>query len=178
MPVHYLAWYKTMKSYGIHFSEDHFYKLGGMPSHKIVEVLALEQAVNIDATKAAREKEDAFMERLAFLEPIAQVLEVVQDYRGRIPLAVASGGFRDIILKQLQHIGCSGWFDAVVTAEDTARHKPFPDVFLEAARRMGVSPQACLVYEDSDLGIEAAQAAHMDFVDVRSFYSPRRIPID
>jgi len=64
----------------------------------------------------------------------------------------------------------SDWFDTIVTAEDTARHKPEPDVFLEAARRLGVAPQHCEVYEDSDLGIEAARRAGMQWVDVRKYH--------
>jgi beta-phosphoglucomutase-like phosphatase (HAD superfamily) len=90
-------------------------------------------------------------------------------------MAVASGGLRPIIDLQLQQIGLHGWFDAVVTAEDTELHKPEPDVFLEAARRLGVPPQYCRVYEDSDLGIEAARRAGMTWVDVREFHRPRRI---
>ncbi len=82
-------------------------------------------------------------------------------------MAVASGGFRAVIVRQLETIGCLDWFPTLVTAEDTQRHKPFPDVFLEAARRMGVEPQHCLVYEDADLGLEAARAAGMHWIDVR-----------
>jgi HAD superfamily hydrolase (TIGR01509 family) len=178
MPVHYVAWHKTMTSYGIQFPEDQFYAMGGMPSNKIVRVLASEQSVSIDAERAALEKEAAFVERMHLLEPIEPVIDVARQFRGRIPIAVASGGFRDIILKQLLQIGCRDWFQAIVTAEDTERHKPHPDVFLEAARRMGIPPQECLVYEDSDLGLEAARAASMDFIDVRTFYSPRRIPVE
>jgi HAD superfamily hydrolase (TIGR01509 family) len=55
----------------------------------------------------------------------------------------------------------------VVASEDTTRHKPEPDVFLEAARRLGVAPEKCIVYEDADLGIEAARRAGMRFIDVR-----------
>jgi len=167
-----------MSAYGIRFPEDQFYALGGMPSDKIIDFLATEQSVTIDAEKAALEKESAFLERLHLLEPIAAVLDVVKKFRGQIPIAVASGGIREIILKQLVQIGCSDWFDAIVTAEDTERHKPYPDVFLEAARRLGVEPQDCLVYEDSDLGLQAAQAASMDAIDVRTFYQARRIPLD
>jgi len=58
----------------------------------------------------------------------------------------------------------------VVTQEDTKLHKPEPDVFLEAARRLGVAPGACTVYEDTDLGIEAARRAKMQWVDVRPLY--------
>ena len=69
------------------------------------------------------------------------------------------------------------WFDAVVTAEDTAKHKPEPDVFLEAARRLGTAAEHCVVFEDADLGVEAARRAGMQCIDVRTFFTPRRIPI-
>ncbi|HEX4608664.1 MAG TPA: HAD-IA family hydrolase, partial [Urbifossiella sp.] len=65
------------------------------------------------------------------------------------------------------HLGIREWFNATVTAEDTARHKPEPDVFLEAARRLGVPPGACVVFEDTDIGLEAARRAGMAGVDVR-----------
>jgi HAD superfamily hydrolase (TIGR01509 family) len=84
-------------------------------------------------------------------------------------MAVASGGIRPVILAQLARLQCLDWFDAIVTAEDTERHKPDPDVFLEAARRLGVPPQFCRVYEDSDLGVEAAQRAGMQWIDVRKW---------
>ena len=71
------------------------------------------------------------------------------------------------LARDVEQIDCADWFDAIVTAEDTQRHKPFPDVFLEAARRLQVSPAHCLVYEDGDLGLEAARAAGMDAIDVR-----------
>lgn len=166
-----------MRRHGISFPEDRFYAMGGMPSDRIIRVLADEQAVAIDADVAAVEKEAAFLEYLHLLQPIDDVIHVAEHFRNRIPIAVASGGFRDIIVRQLQVIGCDDWFDAVVTAEDTARHKPFPDVFLEAARRLNVPAEECLVYEDSDLGIQAAQAAGMDWIDVRSFYTAKRIPV-
>jgi len=178
MPVHYVAWHRTMTSYGIRFPEERFYALGGMPTNKIIDLLASEQSVTIDAKKAAHEKEIAFVQQMHLLEPIDPVVEVAKCFRGKIPMAVASGGFREIILQQLVQIGCHDWFDTIVASEDTVLHKPHPDVFLEAARRMGIRAEECLVYEDSDLGLQAAQAASMDSIDVRTFYQPRRIPID
>jgi beta-phosphoglucomutase-like phosphatase (HAD superfamily) len=177
MPVHFVAWHQTMSRYGIQFPEDRFYALGGMPSDKIVRLLAAEQGVTIDAAQAAVEKEGAFLELLHLLEPIVPVLAVAEHYRHKLPIVVASGGFREVIQKQLNQIGCGDWFDDLVAAEDTERHKPEPDVFLEAARRVGATPKHCLVYEDSDLGITAAKAAGMDYIDVRTFFSPKRIPL-
>ena len=69
----------------------------------------------------------------------------------------------------LQHLGIHHWFGAIVTSEDVTRQKPEPHIFLEAARRLGVEPQFCRAYEDTDLGMDAIRAAGMDAVDVRTF---------
>jgi HAD superfamily hydrolase (TIGR01509 family) len=176
MPIHYLAWHRTLSEVGIVFAEERFYALGGMPSHRIIELLAREQRVAVDPDPTARRKELAFLDLIHLLEPIGPVVEVADKLRGCKPMAVASGGFRDIIQRQLAQVGIGDWFEVVVTAEDTERHKPEPDVFLETARRMMVEPSACLVFEDSDLGIEAARRANMEWIDVRSFFQPRRMP--
>ena len=131
--------------------------------------------MNVDAERAAAEKEEAFVRRMHLLKPVEPVVAVARQFRGRRPMAVASGGFRPVILRQIAAIGCEGWFDVVVTAEDTLRHKPEPDAFLAAADKLNVSPTECLVYEDSDLGLRAAIAAGMDWIDVRTFHVPKRI---
>ena len=177
MPIHYVAWHRTMQNYGIQFPEDRFYSLGGIPTDKIIRMLADEQQVEVDAHKAAIAKENAFLELLHLLEPIQQVVAVARHFHRRVPMIVASGGFREIIKKQITQIGCDGLFDDIVAAEDTDRHKPEPDVFLEAARRVGADPTRCLVYEDSDLGVQAARSASMDFIDVRAFHAPKRLAV-
>ena len=171
MPVHFVCWRQTMARHGIEFDEERFYALGGVPSDKIVSLLSAEAGLTLDAALVAEEKEQAFLETLHLLEPIAAVVEIARLHRGRKKMAVASGGFRHVIERQLAQIGVSDWFDTIVAAEDTPRHKPEPDVFLEAARRLGVSPHQCEVYEDSDLGIEAARRAGMQWVDVRQLTS-------
>ena len=77
----------------------------------------------------------------------------------------------------LKIIGLSDLFDdsRIVGAEDTELHKPHPDVFLEAARRIEIAPERCRVYEDADLGIEAARRAGMECFDVRTVFVPERI---
>jgi HAD superfamily hydrolase (TIGR01549 family) len=177
MPVHFVAWHRTMSRYGIRFPEERFYSLGGMPTDKIIRMLANEQEISVDAHKAAIAKEDSFLELLHLLEPIQRVVDVARHFHKKLPMVVASGGFREVIKKQITQIGCDGLFDDIVAAEDTVRHKPEPDVFLEAARRVGANPSRCLVYEDSDLGIQAARSAGMDFIDVRKFHSPKRIAV-
>jgi beta-phosphoglucomutase family hydrolase len=168
MPVHYLSWKKTFDDHGIAFTEKRFYAMGGMPSDRIVAEMSAENGKTLDAEKIAHEKEEHFVELLHQVQPLETVVQVARREKGHRKLAVASGGFRWVIDRQLAHIGLDDWFDAVVTAEDTELHKPHPDVFLEAARQLGVAAENCLVFEDSDLGIEAARRAGMASVDVRA----------
>jgi beta-phosphoglucomutase family hydrolase len=175
MPLHYIAWREVLGRHGIAFDEDRFYSLGGMPTDKIIAMLASESGLTLDPLAVAHEKEQAFLDHLHLLDEIPAITQVVREQRGRLKMAVASGGFRNVVQRQLRQLGLSDYFDAVVTAEDTERHKPEPDVFLEAARRLGAPPARCRVYEDSDLGIEAARRAGMSWVDVRTVHRPRRI---
>lgn len=84
-----------------------------------------------------------------------------------LALAIASGGARDVVRAGLAATGLDELFTVVVTYEDAARGKPAPDLFLEAARRMGVEAGRCLAVEDADEGVAAAYAAGMAVLDVR-----------
>ncbi|HTA29345.1 MAG TPA: HAD-IA family hydrolase, partial [Candidatus Cybelea sp.] len=96
------------------------------------------------------------------------------EHFGKIPMAVASGGTQSIIEQVLEHLGIRKMFAAVVTSEDVVNQKPAPDIFLEAARRIGVAPQFCRAYEDTDLGMQAIRAAGMEAVDVRELRTVRK----
>jgi len=179
MPAHYQAWTKIAGRYGLTFPEDSFYSLGGVPTAKIAAQLVAEAGLRVDASLVAREKEQAYVDSLDLpgsIRPIPAVIEIARQHRaqGEGPLAVASGSVRALVDRTLRALGITAWFDAIVSAEDTARHKPEPDVFLEAARRLAVLPEACTVYEDTDIGLEAARRAGMRPIDVRPLHAPRR----
>ena len=91
----------------------------------------------------------------------------------RIPVSVASGGPRDIVRHTLELMRLQDLFPVVVTPEDVVHGKPAPDMFLLAAQKMGVAPARCLVFEDAEPGIQAAEAAGMKWVHVES-RGPRR----
>lgn len=168
MPVHWKAWQEVTARHGIHFPEDRFYSLGGVPTRDIVRQLATEQnRPDIDPLAFAREKEEAYFRRFDEIGPVEEVVAIARDHRGRLPMAVASGGSRGAITRVLNHLGILEWFGAVVTNEDVTRQKPAPDIFLEAARRLGVDPIRCRGYEDTDLGMQSIRAAGMEAVDIR-----------
>lgn len=167
MPAHWLAWKDVMERHGLHFPEDRFYALGGVPSWQIIGMLAEEQGIEVDAHAVADEKEEAYIPHMDKVVPIDCVMDIVRDFHGKIPMAVATGGVHGIIDPLLERLGLSSYFETVVTSEDVAHQKPAPDIFLEAARRIKVSPEKCRAYEDTDLGMQAIKAAGMDAVDVR-----------
>jgi HAD superfamily hydrolase (TIGR01509 family) len=175
MPAHYRAWLRVTGSHGIDFDEDRFYSFAGRPTRDIVATLAREAGVVIDVDHAATLKEESFLAQLDAVMAIDPVVEVVRRARGRVPIAVVTGGYRHVCLEILGRVGIADAFDTIVASEDTSRHKPEPEPFLEAARRLGARPERCVVWEDSDLGIEAARRAGMEWIDVRSFHSPARV---
>ncbi len=174
MPLHWQAWRQIAAQHGFHFTEERFYALAGIPSRDILRQLGEEQGLRLDPLGIAREKEQAYLALLGHVAPIELVVNIARAQHGRLPLAVASGGSRHIIERVLDHLGIRSWFDAVVTNEDVARQKPAPDIFLEAARRLGVPPRDCRAYEDAELGLAAIRAAGMEAVDVRRLVVPAR----
>jgi HAD superfamily hydrolase (TIGR01509 family) len=167
MPLHYLAWKRLVEERGGTFSEALFYSLGGRPTEQIMALLRDEHGLRVDdIAAAALRKEEYFVELIHEVKPIEPVLQIARRMHGVAALAVASGGLRKYVELTLQAIGVRDLFDAVICAEDCARAKPFPDPFLEAARRLKVAPEACLVFEDSPLGVQAAEAAGMQCVFV------------
>jgi len=175
MPSHYEAWIEVLARYELEMSEDRFYALGGWPTRKVAELLAREAGRTVDIDQLADEKESLFEKYVHLVQPIGPVLSVVETHRGKLPMAVATGAVLPVCRRILEQIGLHESFDTIVSADDVERHKPAPDVFLEAARRLGVAPELCRVYEDTDPGIEAARRAGMEPVDVREFYTPRRV---
>ena len=167
MPLHWRAWQVIAMKYKLHFPEDRFYSLGGVPSRDILKMLVAEQGVTLDHIQAAHEKENAYLPMMANVEPIHAVVEIAKANHGKIPMVVASGGTQPIIVQVLEHLKIRHLFAAVVTSEMVKNQKPAPDIFLEAARRIGVDPKFCRAYEDTELGLQAIRAARMEAVDVR-----------
>jgi len=173
MPTHFAAWTRTCEAHGLTFPEARFYAMGGVPTSKIAQMLVAESGRAVDPEVVAREKEQAFVDclgREGTVQPIAPIVAIAQQNLGVAKMAIASGGRRALVVRTLEILGIRDWFPVIVASEDTERHKPEPDVFLEAARQLGLPPEACTVYEDTDIGIEAARRANMRWVDVRPLY--------
>jgi HAD superfamily hydrolase (TIGR01509 family) len=170
MPIHYAAWEAALRGAGLvgRLDENLFYELGGVPSRKVAALLGARHGLKLDPEKVYLEKEKLFKDSLQKLELVAPVIEFARRVSATHPVAIASGGTRDVVRSTLEKTGLAPLFPVVVTADDVQHGKPAPDMFLMAARLMGVPPGACLVFEDGQPGIEAAKAAGMQWVFVPS----------
>jgi HAD superfamily hydrolase (TIGR01509 family) len=171
MPIHLAAWDTVLARFGAKTPAEFYYGLAGMPTVGIAREFNKKLGIEMDAEKAAEEKERVYVSRLANLEPIHRVVEIARREKGKRKLAVASGGEKWVVKESLKVIGVEDLFDAIVGADDCVHGKPAPDVFLKAAEMIGVRPEACVVYEDGELGF---QAAGMRVIDVRPWYTRRR----
>jgi HAD superfamily hydrolase (TIGR01509 family) len=174
MPLHYRAWAETLALTGAEMSEALFYELGGVATEEIVRILNARHGAQLPVAETAAEKERRYEELLPQAPAIRPVVTLARALCGRMPLAVASGGIRRLVDKTLAALELTHCFQAIRTTEDVARGKPAPDLFLSAAEALGVPPARCMVYEDSDLGLEAARRAGMQWVDVRPVVAAAR----
>ena len=166
MPLHYIAWRQALAEWGCDFSEELFYSWGGMSVAKIISTLNRERGLNMPVEEVAQRKENLYYENLPQLKAVPEVLEHIEAAYGRIPLAIVSGSTRESVTASLKALKLLDKFVTLVCAGDYAKSKPDPEPFLLAGQRLGVHAQDCLVFEDSDMGIQAATAAGMASVKV------------
>lgn len=114
------------------------------------------------------------------LEPLPGVHEFIGKARAKgLKLAVASAADAVKVKINLQEIGISpDTFDAVVTGSDVTHKKPDPEIFLTAAKKMGMEPSDCVVVEDAVNGVKAARAAGMKCLGITTSFTPEELQAD
>lgn len=170
MPIHYIAWKNAAARYGIEFTTELFEQLAGIPLYPTVEKLNKLFNKNIDPQEMGDSKEQEYENNMHKARPVEPVMEVIRRYHGQLPMAVGTGGGRQISQKAMRLIGVDQYIDKLVSADDVTHHKPHPETFLKCAELIGIAPKDCLVFEDGILGIQAAQTAGMQVVDVTKHY--------
>lgn len=167
LPIHYQAWAETVERFGGVLPPAWYYSHAGIATVELVHLIngAFGYGLNAEAVKVA--KHSRFEELLVNVQPIPPVVDVVLSCLGKVPMAIASGGAKHIVEATLEAVGLSKAFSAIITIEDVSRGKPEPELFLTAAQALNVLPEDCIVYEDSEVGFQAAKAAGMRSIDVR-----------
>jgi beta-phosphoglucomutase-like phosphatase (HAD superfamily) len=168
MPLHYVAWKTVLSEWNCEFAEELFYQWGGMPVAEIIATLSQRHGISLPVEDLILRKEELFYVNLPLMKPVPEVLEHIEARYGEIPFAVVSGSTQVSVRASLTTLNLLDRFETLVCAGDYTRGKPHPEPFLLAAERLGVAPEHCLVFEDAQMGIDAATAAGMASVRIAS----------
>mmetsp|Transcript_48723 Transcript_48723/g.146822 ORF Transcript_48723/g.146822 Transcript_48723/m.146822 type:complete len:261 (-) Transcript_48723:71-853(-) len=200
MPLYYESWKRSCDEVGLDFPIERFYAFAGRPVGDIFQTLIDEQIgstdpgemgnpdlslgspqrLTADYCEGVKRRHHAALEAEGRTAgPVDVVVDIALRYHGKIPMAVASSGWRDHVISGLERVGIIHLFDVIVTADDEeVKHpKPAPDIFLVAAKRLGICPTKCVGFEDADLGMQALKSANFGYAsDVRLLHMyPRNV---
>jgi beta-phosphoglucomutase-like phosphatase (HAD superfamily) len=169
MPTHFKSWQAIAVAYGFKYPETLFFQNAGRSTGNIIQRINAEQGLHLDPEEIVHAKNEAYRKLAVNIKPIPQVIKIVTEYYGKLPMALGTGEYRDIATANIKAAGLDQYFTFMVCADDVNRPKPDPETFLQCAELMKVSPENCQVFEDGDLGLEAARRCGMVATDVRPF---------
>lgn len=169
LPVHIATWNEVGKSRGFVFDEKLIYEMTGSPTLAFAQRIIDDNRLHVSPEELVILKQKAFRNSINKIKPIDEVVAVVKKYHGKLPMAVGTGASRRSAALQLQALNLADYFDAIVTADDVAHHKPHPETFLRCAQLLKTDSADCQVFEDGELGMKAAREAGMRYTDVRPF---------
>jgi HAD superfamily hydrolase (TIGR01509 family) len=167
LPIHYLSWQAALYPYGATLAADWYHERTGLTALEFIQAFNQAFGYTIDEQVLDAARQQQFIDLIDQVQEVTAVAEIARANYGKVPMAVASNGQQQIVEATMEAIQLRPLFETIVTLQDVKAGKPAPDLFLLAAERMGVAPEHCIVYEDSDLGLEAARRAGMRWIDVR-----------
>jgi beta-phosphoglucomutase-like phosphatase (HAD superfamily) len=174
LPTHLRSWQEVAESFKFEMTAPLLYRVAGMPTGDIVVYLNRQFGYDLDVEAVVKAKNAAYIRLTKKIVPIAPVVKIVQEYHGKLPMALGTGEYRDIALSNIKAAGVDSYFKIIVTADDVKNSKPDPETFLKCAELMKVPPAFCQVFEDAPPGLEAAARAGMIVTDIRPFV--QRLP--
>lgn len=166
MPAHLIAWQATTEKFGWPFDKEWIHSMGGKPSFKIAEELNSRYGTSLDTREVASFKMASFASLEDKGEVISHSLELLMSVKDKMKIALGTGSQRDNAIKLLEANQLTNYFDTIVTSSEVTKYKPEPDTFLQAAANMKVAAKECVVFEDTEMGLQAAHSAGMDCVMV------------
>ncbi len=169
MPLHMFAWRAAFDQLEAALDEKFLFSLKGMKEIDIVQLYNRKFGTKLDPGGVVDLKHAFLLSRLPEIKAIDIVADLARSYQGKLPMAVASGSPSHIVIPELEQTGLKDLFTIILTADDGATPKPDPGIFLEAAGQLGIAPEHCQVFEDGELGLQAALNAGMLATDIRPF---------
>ncbi|MGO4893432.1 HAD family hydrolase [Flavobacterium sp. W21_SRS_FM6] len=166
MGAHGKAWQLTCEKYDYPYDGDYIHNLGGVPTREIVKLLNEKHGLDHDLDEVTETKRQAFLELDDKPTVIEDTFAVMKRYQGVLKMGVGTGSERGNAISMLTATGLLERLETVVTATDVLNGKPHGETFLTVALNMGIEPKDCVVFEDTEIGRQAAQNAGMDCIMV------------
>jgi beta-phosphoglucomutase family hydrolase len=170
MPVHFLAYKNILAGYGIDFTPELFATMAGIPAVGTIEKINELFGTRMNAEEVGHTKEREYEKLMHKMKPVEPVVELMKKYHGKLPMSVGTGGYHRLAWKTMKILGLDKYIDILVSSEDVSHPKPHPETFLKCAEKMNVAPAFCHVFEDGELGMQAAKSAGMKATLVTDFY--------
>ena len=167
MNAHFECYRQALAEFNVPIEREKFYYQAGMTGIEQMDYFVKASNASVDARDIYARKREIWKTHAFGVESIPCNLQLLKCLKEcGYPVAIASGSSRPSILPIMEEFDIV--VDALVTCEEVERGKPHPDLFLCASESLNVKPEYCIVIEDSDVGIQAAQAAGMK---VMRFYN-------
>jgi HAD superfamily hydrolase (TIGR01509 family) len=165
--LHHYAIAAATKSLGHDMPKEWYLDRVGLSLDQLLKEFKHLSGVQLDRKDLSPLEEEIYCHNTSMIREIAAVAAIVRNNAGKIPMAVVSSSTRRMVIATLEALRLTPYFSTVITVEDTENPKPAPDGFLKAAQSLGIEPSRCLVFEDSQHGLDAARRANMSTQDVR-----------
>jgi len=169
MPSHAKAWEKVGEHLGYPVKGDVMYQLGGATVRTIATETCRRYGIPMDLLEEVIRLKRAYgFEMVLENASLLPAFHIVKNNYGQRAMALGTGSHSNMVNMLLDKFDLRQYFDAIVDADMVSEHKPSPETFLKCAEKLGVLPNQCLVFEDADLGVQAALNGGMDVFDVRT----------
>jgi HAD superfamily hydrolase (TIGR01509 family) len=165
--LHHYAIAAATKSLGHDMPKHWYLDRVGLSLDQLLKEFKNLCGVQLDRKDVSPFEEEIYCRNTSMIREIEAVASIVRNNAGKIPMAVVSSSTRRMVIATLEALRLTPYFSTVITVEDIENPKPAPDGFLKAARCLGIDPSRCIVFEDSQHGLDAARRANMTAQDVR-----------
>lgn len=175
MGWHSESWMITAERFGYQLERDYIHKMGGVPSYEISKILNREQGLNHDPEEVVAFKNATYASIRGEPIKIQPTFEIFMKHKAEKRVGVGTGARRADAELLLTQTGLIEHLHALVTSSDVEQGKPHPETFLRVAELMGVSPRQCVVFEDTEIGVQAARDAGMACILVSETFELSRV---
>lgn len=173
--LHYKAHKRALADYGIRISEEDYIKEGAYKKPETFYfAMSDKYKVFLSETgirKVGEKKQKYYLDFLARIKLYPGTRSLLKHLQHDFALAIASSTSKKIISTILSSTQIANLFAVVVSGHDVKRNKPFPDIYLEAAKKLKILPERCMAVEDSEVGVLSAKSAGMTCVAIPNTYT-------